>query len=120
MENNSATSVGFFKPFPRNLIFGRKIHYNIALPAKTTVEEGYFDPYVKTFTCLKEKASSLEFQRLSEDYFKKSTTFRNQFVTLDHLSQVYKELKDIGEKAKFESAKKFGQTLLENNYGSSH
>jgi hypothetical protein len=120
MENNSPTSVGFFKPFPRNLIFGRKIHYNIALPVKTTVEEGYFESYVKTFSYLKEKASSLEFQRLSEDYFKKSTTFRNQFVTLDHLNQVYKELKDFGEKAKFESAKKFGQTLLENNYGSSH
>ena len=53
MENNAPTSVGFFKPFPRNLIFGRKIHYNIALPTKTNVEEGYFDPYVKTFTCLK-------------------------------------------------------------------
>lgn len=39
---------------------------------------------------------------------------------LDHLSKIYKELKDIGEKAKFESAKKFGQTLLENDYGSSH
>lgn len=112
LENNSPTSIGYFNDFPRNLIFGRKVYQNYAFPSKTHIEEGHFESLGQTFQFSKDKGSSSDSIKLSEEYFKKSTTFRNRFVRLEHFSTLQRQLQTIIDKIKIETAKKFGQALL--------
>ena len=101
--------VGFFEAFPSNLEFGRKYDYKSLKNGRT--EEGRFTPPERTF--LFDKQRPIEAIKVTEEYFKSGTNFKNIFFKVEAAEEAEGYFGKLEKEVAQVEMLQYGQKILE-------
>jgi hypothetical protein len=112
-KNNTLTQIGYFSNFPRQIEFGRQFSES---KNETKIEEGVFTEPSNTIAYFAKSTRPSSAAKLTEDYFKSGTGFKNVFMRFPTFDDIYSLMQKLSKGLKKQTILEFGQRIIESNY----